>query len=1221
MQVERLCRLFPSAVRAAVLAAIGLGTISVCDRVSAQSSSAGVNGVVTDASGAVVSGAKATLRNVDTNVERDTVSNGSGDYFFNEVPPARYTLTFTASGFQTEKIAPFDVVVAQVVTVNATLKVGNVQQSVTVQAINTEVESSSAQLGAVIGTQQVNDLPLDGRNFTQLLDLTPGVTPISTGQNSSAGNVATIAPGSTGAEVTYTFPSVNGAYNRSDMYLTDGLNNNNSWYNAYAVPPIVDTIQEFKINSHSEAQYGGVIGGVVNVATKSGTNTPHGSAWEFVRTSSFDAKPFFTSPPSYHLNTFGGQMGGPIEIPHLYSGKDKTFFEIGYEGTKFTRANGTPILIPTAAQLGESTFGGPSNLKYADFSSASTGVTKNGNCNATDTTADNGNCQLWDPTVGGNFASSGGLYGAGPYRPFYPGNQVPVSEFQSTQLAFVKAIFGSNAPYTIPGYAFTQYNYLITAPTTQPTDNYMVRIDEHLGTRDFIFARYSGWQEKLTSPSTLPTLFSITSIPAQQYGVSWTHVFSPTTSMQVQYARAHVKDDALTQYTNHSLWQTYGCSTDMCDDFVQNIALLVTQTVTGGFSGGETNTNSSNLASVHEWSGSVIKVIGNHQLQGGGGWDEDNYTSYLRQGTVTFSGASTGNFAKNGDSPPSITNVSGQAGFGLLDFLLDYPNSEAKRNVFLTERPGGIGSIYVQDSWKMNPKLTVNYGLRYDRSVIPAYGTEASLGLQGSIETGDPDFNTGLYIVQQLPPLCSVRGHAPCLPSATLPADVVVATGGRIMHGSKMNFGPRLGWAYRVNNGLSVRGGIGVFWDNWSALIQMPQNYQGSWPDTGTLQINNTNTPAAGGIYVSAQNPFAANPGNLPAATPWGSSNVNYMVDPLWRNPYSEQFNFGIEKQIWFSSILSVDYVGSATHRLDIGGYYNTGTPCGTPCGYASFNARVAANVGGQPFPYAVPQKSWDHGSGNGTYNSLQTSLRRSFNNGLSYLISYTWSKTLVEGDDGFFGVEGGVPQDPYNPRTSRGPAGFSIPQMFTANYVYALPFGTGKLISTGNRVADYVIGGWQWNGIVTARSGQAFQITASGDVAETGNAGTYERANQVGNPYQSGSIAANPSCTPPAGNVKTAAQWFNPCAFVTPPIGSYGTTGRYPFIGPTYWDYDTSVQRQFPIHDTLGLSIQVQAFNAFNHPVLGNPGTSVNASTGFGVITSTASTQRILQFSGKVYF
>ena len=215
----------------------------------------------------------------------------------------------------------------------------------------------------------------------------------------------------------------------------------------------------------------------------------------------------------------------------------------------------------------------------------------------------------------------------------------------------------------------------------------------------------------------------------------------------------------------------------MCNSFVGGAAVLVTQTVTGGFSGGEANSPSSNLSSIHEWSGSFMKTLGNHQIQVGGGWDQVNYTAELRQGTVTFSGASTGNFSGNPNSPAGMTSaqVSAQSGFGLADFLLDYPNSENKRNVLLTERPGGIGSAYMQDSWKMTRNLTVNYGVRYDRSVIPAYGTQASVGLQGSIETGDFDFNTGKYIIQQLPPLCSVRGHAPCLPSATLPANVVVA--------------------------------------------------------------------------------------------------------------------------------------------------------------------------------------------------------------------------------------------------------------------------------------------------------------------------------------------------------------------------------------------------------------------------------------------------------------
>ena len=515
----------------------------------------------------------------------------------------------------------------------------------------------------------------------------------------------------------------------------------------------------------------------------------------------------------------------------------------------------------------------------------------------------------------------------------------------------------------------------------------------------------------------------------------------------------------------------------------------------------------------------------------------------------------------------------------------------------------------------MNPRLTVNYGLRYDRSAIPAYGTEASVGLQGSIETGDFDFHTGEYILQQLPPLCSVRGHAPCLPSAALPPHVRVASGGKILHGSKDNFGPRFGVAYRVRNSLSVRAGFGITYYNWAAIIQMTQNYQGSWPDTGTLQINNTNTPHT--IYTSAQNPFASNGGNLPSSTPFGSSNVNYMVDPEWKNPYSEQYNAGLEQQLGGSTVLSLNYVGSASHRVDVGGYYNTGTPAVA----ASFAAR-GSNTG-QPFPYTVPEKSWDHNGASASYNALQASVRARTANGLEYLISYTWSKTLDEGGDGFFGVEGGVPEDPYNPKGSRGPAGFNIPQMFVASTTYQLPIGTGKTFQTGRHLLDDVIGDWQLNGIVTGRSGQNFNVMAGGDIANTGNAGTYERANLVGNPYQSGPVAANPSCVPPGGATRRRYQWFNPCAFVAPAVGTLGTAGRNFMQDQNYWNLDASVHRIFPIKESLSLNLQFEAFNALNHPVFGTPGSTVTTPASFGQITTNAfgNSNRILQGAIKLEF
>jgi hypothetical protein len=206
---------------------------------------------------------------------------------------------------------------------------------------------------------------------------------------------------------------------------------------------------------------------------------------------------------------------------------------------------------------------------------------------------------------------------------------------------------------------------------------------------------------------------------------------------------------------------------------------------------------------------------------------------------------------------------------------------------------------------------------------------------------------------------------------------------------------------------------------------------------------------------------------------------------------------------------------------------------------------RDAGTNTGQPYPYTVPQKSWDHNAASASYNALQASLARRFSTGLGYTIAYTWSKTLDEGGDGYFGVEGGVPEDPYNPKGSRGPASFDIPQILTANTNYELPFGTGKRFSTGNRFADYAIGNWQLNGIFSARSGQHLNITAAGDIANTGNGGAYERADLLGDPFQTGPIAGNPSYTPPSGPTRTRTQWFNPCAFKAPNIGTLGDAPR----------------------------------------------------------------------------
>ncbi|MGH9692965.1 MAG: carboxypeptidase regulatory-like domain-containing protein, partial [Bryobacteraceae bacterium] len=292
-----------------------------------------MTGVVRDSSGSVVPGVKLTLRNTGTTVEHVTQSNSAGNYVFLNITPGPYTLEATGQGFQTTSIPQFTLAVSQTATLDITLQVGEVQQTLTVEAAGELVQAATAELGAVVSAKQVVDLPLNGRNFTQLLSLTPGVAPVSVSQNSGGfGNVA--------SGTAFSFPAINGQTNRSNFFMTDGLNNQGAFSSTYAVPPIIDSIAEFKVNSHNDqAEFGGVLGGVINVATKSGTNQLHGSVWEFLRNDAFNARNTFQPTATvFRQNQFGVSAGGPVMIPKLYDGRNKTFFFGAYEGFQYSKA-------------------------------------------------------------------------------------------------------------------------------------------------------------------------------------------------------------------------------------------------------------------------------------------------------------------------------------------------------------------------------------------------------------------------------------------------------------------------------------------------------------------------------------------------------------------------------------------------------------------------------------------------------------------------------------------------------------------------------------------------------------------------------------------------------------------------------------------------------------------------------------------------------------------
>src|SRR6267142_442790 len=325
---------------------------------SAQAT-ATLNGVVRDSSGAVIPQATVTLHNIDTGTERESLTNDSGLYVFVSVPPGEYALKVTKDGFTTATQEGLHVVVNQSSTQDFTLRVGSTQQSITVEGSAVNLESANATLGTVIESKQVRDLPLNGRNFTQLLSLTPGVAPVSVAQNSGGAQAAPVG--------SFVFPAVSGQSNRSNYFLLDGIDDTDQVFTTYAVAPILDDIQEFKVQSHSdEAQFGGVLGGIVNVVSKSGTNQFHGTAWEFLRNTVMDAKnPLKGAAGGVSKlvqNQFGANFGGPVILP-FYDGRNKTFFFGSYEG--FRRAQpssncnlltpsgtcGAFYNVPTAAEL------------------------------------------------------------------------------------------------------------------------------------------------------------------------------------------------------------------------------------------------------------------------------------------------------------------------------------------------------------------------------------------------------------------------------------------------------------------------------------------------------------------------------------------------------------------------------------------------------------------------------------------------------------------------------------------------------------------------------------------------------------------------------------------------------------------------------------------------------------------------------------------------------
>jgi hypothetical protein len=1110
----------------------------------AQQSSAAINGTVKDPSGAVVEGASITLTNLDTSVVRNSVTNSAGNYVFIDVLPGSYSFRISKPGFTSVAEQRFTLNVNQTATMDFTLTVGSTQQTVTVEASAVAIEASTSELGTVINEQAVKDLPLNGRNFTQLLTLTPGASPVSVAQNSGGGGG--FAGNAVGA---FSFPALNGQRNRSNMFLLDGMNNLGSFIGNYNYPAIIDTVQEFKVQTHNDlSEWGQAPGGIVNVASKSGTNQYHATVWEFLRNQKFDARNFFVAQRNpLRQNQFGVAGGGPVWIPKLYNGKNRTFFYGGYEGFRESKASQNTGLAPTQAEL-NGDFSGISNTIYNPAT-----LTPNG---------------------------SGG-YTATPFT----GNRIPSNLINPIAAAYAKGNFPTG-PAVASG-----NNYVDATPTHLNQDTYQVRVDQTFGEHDSLFARVSQYFEAQTGSAG----YAGSSSFANNYGsngvIHEIHTFSPTAVMDAFFGRNLGDADTGRNFPGvpagfvNSLIQQ-GLSSNFTGNFQGGVGPFVPgMTVPGYLGGSGQTTQNTRVADTWAFGGSFTKIVGRHTMKMGVNFATNNTVSPIYNTSESFASTQTQN-------PASAAGT----GDAFASFLLGLPDSASRRNVLETEHGGWVNGAYFQDEFKINSKLTLNLGLRWDVTLWPIYGQPPA----PDAYVGDIDLNNGTFILANLPPACSATRGFPCIPGGTLPANVVVTShsNGSIYINDHSNWQPRAGLAYRVTDKTAVRMGYGRFYDNWNSIIQLGQNYEGTWPDVGQLIANNLNHP--GGVSATIGDPFSQGSGGVvyPSTTPFNSPGfVDWYVDPdNYKMPYSDQWNVGVEQGLGSSIVLSLAYVGSHDLRLNQGAQGNTDPTPGP----------VATEAARRPYPYITPT-FYDRSIGQSKYNSFQFRLQQRASHGLTYIISYTRSKSIDTGCSGSFGAEGCQIQQPYNYEADRSVSGFDLPNIFSGSFVYDIPVGRGKSFSTHNKFADYVIGNWQLGGILSLHSGQPFGVTVSnGDTAGTGN--TVERANLL-----SSNIYANSS---------NPVVYLNTAAFGVPAPATYGNLGRNSLRQPAFHNLDISLTRRFPIKERTNLEFRADAFNVSNSVVLNAPNSTLGNSN-FGIITSTATgyTERQIQFSMKLLF
>ena len=1239
---------------------------------TAQVDTGSITGTVRDSSGAVVSGARVTLTNEGTGASLSTQSGADGIYDFSPVRIGSYKLEVTATGFKKEVQNHITVDVSARVLQNFQLQLGAVSETVEVTSAAPVLQSQDASVGQVVDERTINNVPLNGRNFTFLAQLAAGV---NTPQADTRGNAASGAF------------TANGNRPAQNNYMLDGIDNNSDTVDFlngtnFVVLPPLDAVQEFKVQtSDFSAEYGRSGAAVLNATIKSGTNQIHGDVWEFFRNDKLDAADYFEDAggiPKGELrqNQFGGTIGGPVI-------KNKIFFFGDYEGLR--RIQGTVLQgsVPTAAertsgytdfsdlislqsgsltdQLGRTMPYG-TILDPATTRAVTAGVADPVSGMTPTTTTLNGATSgfVRDPI---NCPANISAYSASTCSNL---NQVPSTRLDANAIALLNL-------YPAPNNSSLFSNFTNSPKLDEHSNAFDTRLDINFSDKDQVFYRFSYKDD----PQFIPGIFGgiadggafqqgNQTANAQQSALAYTHVFSPTL---VNVARA-----GLNYLHTTRAGPVASSLTNIPGQFgIQDIPQVSDNGGLPAFGINGLSTLGSNgflpsdeISSTIQLTDDLTKIYGKHTFKMGFEWQHVKFSTLQPSW-------SHGEFDYNGNFTeiPSGLSDSEQGNTGRADFLLTPTASTVggvsyvggssdiyASNIYLTDDGKNYYGTYFNDDWKVTPKLTLNLGLRWDffALVYEHHGAQANF-VPGGAPTSSP-----LYILPGSTNSTNLSSSFTNLLTADgINLDITSKYGKGLGNSQKGNFAPRFGFAYQVSPKLVARGGFGIFYNGFENRGYSPnigENYpfefdfnftpQNDWtPVTfpGCANAGGAGAGASVGYTATFETGFACTPLTPTSVLANGLSLRGIQFN--YQTPYTMSGNFTLQYQLTPTMTVQAGYVTSLARHLESFPGSNLPTAI-LPTGTALTNTPGAngtpgtgalpAAQGGIPWPDFGDNSSYAATIGNSFYHGLQTRVEKRFSAGLDFLATYTWSKTRTDAGDLLNGGSSQGFRAPNVPGVGihydYGLADFDIRNVFHFSGQYELPFGKGKRFLASDGAANRVFGGWSINPAIVLEGGQpiTFSCPSATWAATFNNNDCYDLLV----PGQSIDRGLHIDSNGKISFFGNPNAWTQPAACTASPCSLSVLGGpSSPVAGPPFKRMDFSVFKNIKLSERFSLQFRSEFFNIFNHPNFNAPnfgGNGVVAVSGsgnytdntFGEIGSTRDAPydpRQIQFALKLYY